>query len=125
MVFIKNVQTSPFQNVKTGSDLHINIQIATNDDTVPYRIAVKIKTVDGLDITGIGTTEIEPFYGSRTITLLFPRIQLKAGTFIIEAFVFDEKIVYLYDKREALPITIPRESIEYGIVDLPHEWIVN
>lgn len=123
-IFIKSIQPSPLQVVRSGDDLYIKIQIVVNDDSIPYRIAVKIRTVDGLDITGIGTNKIEPFYGSRTITLLFPRIQLRAGTFIIEAFAFDEKGVYVYDSKEALPITIPRESIEVGIVDLPHEWII-
>ncbi len=125
LVFIKSVQTSPFQVVRTGSDLRINIETAVQSNSIPYRIAVKITTVDGLDILGIGTNNIEPFYGNKTVTLLFPKIQLRAGTFIIEAFAFDEEIVYWYDRKAASPIKIPRESIEMGIVDLLHEWIVN
>lgn len=124
-IFIKSIQPSPLQSLRSGDDLYINIQTVTNDDTTPYRIAVKIRTVDGLDIIGIGTNKIEPFYGSRTIRLFFPKIQLRAGTFIIEVFAFDEDGVYVYDSKEALPITIPRESIEVGIVDLPHEWIID
>ncbi len=125
IIFIKNVQLSPLQDIKSGNDLYIKIQMVANDDTIPYRVAVKIRTVGGLDIIGIGTNKIDPFYGSRTITLFFPKIQLRSGTFIIEVFAFDEEGVYWYDRKEALPITIPRESIEIGILDLPHEWIID
>ncbi|MEE8423744.1 MAG: ABC transporter ATP-binding protein, partial [Thermodesulfobacteriota bacterium] len=124
-IYIKSIQPSPLQSIRSGDDLSINIQTVTNDDTTPYRIAVKLMTVNGLDIVGIGTNKLKPFYGSRSITLLFPKIQLRSGTFRIEAFVFDEKAVYVYDSKEALPIIIPRESIEVGIVDLPHEWIID
>ncbi|MEW6714126.1 MAG: polysaccharide ABC transporter ATP-binding protein [Nitrospirota bacterium] len=124
-IFIKKIETSPHQNLRAGSDLRINMEIAAGNNTTPYRIAVKISTVDGLDIIGIGTNKIEPFYGNRKITLLFPKIQLKSGTFIVEAFAFDEEGVYWYDRKEAPPVKIPRESIEIGIVNLPHEWIVD
>lgn len=123
--FIKNLEIHPSQTLSKGNDLHIKIQTVANDDKLPYRIAVKIRTVDGLDIIGIGTTKIDPFYGNRTITLLFQKIQLRSGTFIVEAFVFDTEGVYWYDRKEALPLKIHRDTIEIGIVDLPHEWIVN
>jgi len=121
-IFIKKIEIFPHQNMRAGSDLHINMEIIAGDITTPYRVAVKIRTVDGLDILGIGTNKIDPLHGSRKITLLFPKVQLKSGTFIIEAFVFDEELVYCYDRKEALPVKIPRESIEIGIVNLPHEW---
>ncbi|MEF9426655.1 MAG: polysaccharide ABC transporter ATP-binding protein [Candidatus Mariimomonas ferrooxydans] len=125
IIFIKNVQISPSQDMKSGNDLYIKIQMAASDDSIPYRIAVKLMTVNGLDIIGIGTNKLKPFYGSRSITLLFPKIQLRSGSFRIEAFVFDEEGVYWYDRKEALPVKIPRESIEIGIVNLPHEWIID
>jgi len=125
VIFIKSLQIHPSQTVRSGNDLHIKILTSTDDKSIPYRIAVKLRTVAGLDIIGIGTNKIEPFYGNRTITLLFPRIQLRSGTFIVEAYLFDAEGVYWYDRKEAVPLTIPRETIEYGIVDLPHEWIID
>jgi ABC-type polysaccharide/polyol phosphate transport system ATPase subunit len=125
MITITNLQTIPAATAKKGEDLRIRIQITVDNDTIPYRVAVKIRTVDGLDIIGIGTKDMDPFYGKRTITLRFPSIQLRSGTFIIEAYAFDAEGVYWYDRKEAVPLTIPRESLEYGIVDLPHEWIID
>jgi ABC-type polysaccharide/polyol phosphate transport system ATPase subunit len=125
VIFIKNIQTHPSQIVRMGDDLYIKMQTFSNDNKIPYRIAVKLRTVDGLDIIGIGTNKTEPFYGNRTIKLLFPKIQLKSGTFIIEAFVFDEEGVYWYDRKEALPFKVPRESIEIGIIELPYKWIID
>ncbi len=124
LVFIKSLSISPSQIVTTGTDLHIRIHTVAGNDAIPYRVAVKIRTVDGLDIIGIGTNKTDPFYGNKIITLLFPKIQLKSGTFIIEAFAFDEEGVYWYDRKEAMPIKVPRESLEIGIIEMPHEWII-
>jgi ABC-type polysaccharide/polyol phosphate transport system ATPase subunit len=125
LIAIKNVQTLPSKNIISGNDLKVRVDVVASDRGIPYRVAVKIRTVDGLDLMGVGTTQIDPLYGSRTITLLLPKFQLRAGSFIIEAFAFDEEGVYWYDRKEALPVTIPRETIEIGIMDLPHEWIVD
>ena len=125
LIFIKKIQPSPSRNIISGNDLSVKIDIAANDKTIPYRVAVKIRTVDGLDLMGVGTTRIDPLYGDRTVTLRLPKLQLRAGSFIIEAFAFDEEGVYWYDRKEALPVTIPRETIELGIINLPHEWIVD
>lgn len=124
LVFISGLNISPSQIVSTGSDLMVKISIVAGNEKIPYRIAVKLRTVDGVDIIGIGTDKIEPFYGSRTVSLLFPRIQLKSGTFMIEAFAFDEEGVYWYDRKEAAPFKVPRESMELGILEMPYKWIV-
>jgi ABC-type polysaccharide/polyol phosphate transport system ATPase subunit len=125
LIAIKKVHTLPSRNIVSGNDLKVRVEVVANDSGIPYRVAVKIRTVDGLDLMGVGTTHIEPLHGNRTVTLLLPKFQLRAGSFIIEAFAFDEEGVYWYDRKEALPVTIPRETIEIGIVDLPHEWIVD
>lgn len=125
VVFIKKLEVYPSKDIKTGDDLSVKIHTISNNDSVPYRVAVVVKTVGGTHITGIGTNKINPFYGNMNITLLFPSIRLRAGVFLIEAFVFDEQLVYCYDRKEAAPITIPRESLEIGIFDLSHKWIID
>ncbi|MGE5238953.1 MAG: ABC transporter ATP-binding protein [Chloroflexota bacterium] len=125
LVYIREVQVYPSQVVRTGDDVYVRASIAATDPAVPYRAAVVIKTMDGHYILGVGTDKIPPFHGDKTVTLMFPKIQLKSGTFIFEAFAFDEEGVYVFDKKEALPLKVPRESIEIGIVDLPHQWIVD
>lgn len=125
LVFVKDVQTFPSQVMRSGGDLSVRIRFAASDDRVRYRAAVVIKTPDGLYLLGIGTNKLPPLSGDRKVTLRFPKFQLRSGTFIIEAFAFDEEGVYVYDKKEAPPLKIPRESIEIGIVDLPHTWTVD
>ena len=124
VVFIKNLRISPSDNVRCGSDLTINIQTHASSNDIPYRVAAKIRTAEGSDLIGIGTNGLKPLYGNKTVKLVFPELQLRAGTFIIEAFIFDEEGVYWYDRKEGSPIKIPRDSIELGIVNLPHEWII-
>jgi len=125
LIFIKHVYVSPQKDLNPGDDLSITVQVAVNDDKIPYRVAIKMRTVDGLDLIGIGTNKMSPFYGNQIIKLLFPKIQLRAGTFIIESFVFDEEGVYWFDRKEAIPIRITRDSIEVGILTLPHQWIID
>lgn len=125
LAYVKNIHVSPQRDLDPGDDLAVKVTIAVNDDSIPYRVAVKIRTVDGLDLIGIGTNKIPPFYGNRTVTLLFPKIQLRAGTFIVESFVFDVEGVYWFDRREAPPVRIKRDSVEIGILTLPHKWIVD
>lgn len=124
VVFIKKVNIYPSQEIKTGDDLSIKIETITNDEKVPYRVAVIIKTVNGTDIIGVGTNKIDPFHGNKNITLLLPNIRLRASVFLVEAYVLDEEAVYVYDRKEAPPISIPRDSIELGIFNLPHKWII-
>lgn len=123
-VYIRKLHTSPSELLMTGENFSVYIQTVANSDKIPYRIAVKLRTVDGVDIIGIGTDKMPPFYGNREISLIFPEIQLKSGTFLIEAFAFDEEGVYWYDRKEALPIKVPRASLEMGIIELPYKWVI-
>lgn len=123
-VYIRRLETFPSEQLMTGEDFRVTVQTVVNSDTIPYRIAVKLRTVDGIDIIGIGTTKMDPFYGNREISLIFPEIQLKSGTFLIEAFAFDEEGVYWYDRKEAMPIKVPRTSLELGIIELPYKWVI-
>jgi ABC-type polysaccharide/polyol phosphate transport system ATPase subunit len=125
VVFIKKIEISPAQDIKMGDDLFVKIHTISNNTKVPYRVAVVIKTVNGSVIAGIGTNKIDAFYGNKSITLLFPNIRLRAGVFLIEGYAFDEEGVHVYDWKEAYPISIARESIELGILDLPHKWIID
>lgn len=125
LVFIRKVQTFPAGEMKSREDLYVKVQCVAADDRTPYRVAVRIRTVDFVDIIGVGTVKMEPFYGNKTVSLVFPKLQLRAGTFIAEAFAFDQEGVYWYDRKEAPPLKIPRETIEFGLVDLPHRWMVD
>ncbi|MBI5849113.1 MAG: ABC transporter ATP-binding protein [Nitrospirae bacterium] len=121
-IFIQNLLVDPPEILTAGGDLRISLQTMVNDDRIPYRIAIYIRTVDGLGIIGTGTYKMDPFYGNQKVTILFPKIQLRSSTFLIEAFAFDNEGVYWYDRRQALPLVAHRQTVEVGIIDLPHEW---
>ena len=42
LVFIKNVLTSPSKSIVSGKDFCVIVDLEANDDSIPYRVAVKI-----------------------------------------------------------------------------------
>ncbi len=124
LVLIRNILVTPFPTVRSGDDLNIEIEINVLDNTLPYMVAAILKRVDGIDIIGIGTKEYDPFFGSRKVNLCFPSILLKEGTFFVEIYTMDEQFVHIYDKKASVPFTIPKETVELGLMNIPYKWTV-
>jgi len=122
-VRIKEVQSLPFPNLKTGDDLKIKIKVVA-DDSSPYKVAVILKRIDNLDVTSTYTSDTGHLNGDRELSLEFPSIQLKAGTYYIRAYVLDEHMLHVYDTRDSFPFNIPKETIDVGLVELPCKWII-
>jgi lipopolysaccharide transport system ATP-binding protein len=123
-VLIRNILVTPFPTVRYGDDLNIDIEIEASSGLVPYRIGAILKRIDGIDIIGIGTKDIETLQGNRKVTLCFPSIQIKEGTFFMDLYIMDENFIHIYDRKSSEPFTIPKETVELGLVNLPHKWIV-
>jgi hypothetical protein len=87
-------------------------------------LAAVLFRIDELRIIGIGTRAHEPFYGSRKITLSFPSLPLKEGTFFLNIHVMDENFVHKYDTRATTPFTVPKESMEPGFINIPYRWTI-
>ncbi len=120
---IKEVQSLPFPNLKTGDDLKIKIKIVA-DNSSPYKVAVILKRIDNLDITSTYSKDAESLRGDHEVSLEFPSFQLKAGTYYIRAYVLDEHLLHVYDTKDSFPFNIPKETVEVGLVELPCKWIV-
>lgn len=119
---IKKIQTIPFPDLKTGDNLKAKIKVESRDESIPYRLAIILKRIDGLDITSTYTKEI--LNKSEEAILEFPSIQLKAGSYFIRSYILDESMLHIYDTKDSLPFNIPKDSIEVGIVEIPHRWII-
>jgi lipopolysaccharide transport system ATP-binding protein len=124
LVLIRNILITPFLTVRSGDDLNIEIEINVFEDSLPYTVAAILKRVDGIEIIGVGTKEYAPFFGNRVVTLRFPSIQLKEGTFFVEVYTMDEQFVHIYDRKVSTPFTVPKESVELGFLNIPYEWIM-
>jgi ABC-type polysaccharide/polyol phosphate transport system ATPase subunit len=122
LVLIRNVIVTPFPMVRCGDDLTITIEIDAFDSSLSYKVAVILKRIDGIDIIGIGTRDYDALQGSKSVTLSFPSLQLKEGTFFAEVYTMDEQFVHIYDKKASSPFTIPKESIELGFLNIPYQW---
>jgi len=123
-IVIHDVILTPFPNVRSGDDLTLGMEIMSMDDSVPYRVAAVLLRIDELRIIGVSTKDHDPLYGSRNISLCFPSLQLKEGTFFLKIHVMDENFVHKYDTRATTPFTVPKESIEPGFINIPYRWKV-
>jgi ABC-type polysaccharide/polyol phosphate transport system ATPase subunit len=123
-VIIRNILLTPYPIVRCGDDLNIDIETEAGNSSVQYRVGAILKRVDGIDIIGVGTKEIEPLQGNRTVHLCFPSIQIKEGTFYMEVYLMDENFMHIYDTKASEPFTIPKETVELGLINLPHTWKV-
>ena len=124
LVPIRNITAVPFPTVRSGDTLAIEIEVEPVDDSIPYRVAAVLKRIDGIDIIGVGTREYEPFRGRKSVTLSFPSLQLKEGTFFVDIYAMDEKFVQIFDLKATPPFTVPKETIELGFLNLPYKWTV-
>ncbi|MDA8105531.1 MAG: polysaccharide ABC transporter ATP-binding protein [Nitrospiraceae bacterium] len=124
VIAIHNLILTPCATVRSGDDLTVEMDIVSLDDSVPYRLAAVLFRIDELRILGIGTKAHELLYGNRKITLCFPSIQLKEGTFYLRIHVMDENFVHKYDTKATEPFTVPKEGMEPGFINLPYRWTV-
>jgi ABC-type polysaccharide/polyol phosphate transport system ATPase subunit len=123
-LMIRSIVLTPFPNVRSGEDLNIEIEIEALDQSLPYRVAAVLLRIDQIKIVGIGTKDHEPLYGSRTVNLRFPALQLKEGTFFLNIHVMDEQFVHIYDSKSTSYFTVPKESIEPGFINMPYRWTI-
>lgn len=123
LVLIRNILVTPYPTVRHGDDLNIEIEIESNSGSAPYRVGAILKRIDEIDIIGIGTKDIDVMKGSRNVTLCFPNLQLKEGTFFFEIYLMDDHFVHIYDRKTSEPFTIPKETDELGMINMPHRWI--
>jgi ABC-type glutathione transport system ATPase component len=124
LVLIRNIIVTPFPTVRCGDDLNIEIEIMARDSAQSYQVAAILKRIDGIDIIGIGTKEYGPLHSSRRVNLCFPSLQLKEGTFFVEIYAMDEQFVHIFDMKATPPFTIPKESIELGLLNIPYKWTI-
>jgi len=122
LLLIRNILVTPFPMVRCGNDLKVEIEITARNNTLPYRTAATLKRIDEINIIGIGSKELEPFHGDRKISLCFPSLQLKEGTFFFKVYIMDENFVHIFDTKASSPFTIPKESPELGFVNIPYRW---
>jgi ABC-type polysaccharide/polyol phosphate transport system ATPase subunit len=122
LVLIREILVTPFPMVRCGDDLRAEMDIKAVDSGIPYMVAAILKRIDGIDIIGIGTRDVRPLKGDRKVILSFPSLQLKEGTFFLEVYTMDEQFVHIYDRKASQPFTIPKETIELGLINIPYEW---
>lgn len=121
-VIIRDIFITPFPSVRFGDNLNIEISIETSDNSIPYKVGVILKRIDGIDIIGIGTNDYDALSGSQKVTLCFPSLQLKEGTFFVEVYAMDDKFVHIFDLKPSHSFTVPKETVELGFVNLPYKW---
>jgi ABC-type polysaccharide/polyol phosphate transport system ATPase subunit len=123
-ILIRDIIITPFPLIRSGDNLNIEIYIETSDNSIPYRVGVILKRIDGIDIIGIGTKDHDAFTGNRKVTLCFPFLQIKEGTFFVEVYTMDDKFVHIFDLKPSPSFSVAKESPELGFMNLPYKWVI-
>lgn len=111
------------------SDLLIRIEYSLTEKCVPPAIAVGIEASNGVTVSGVGSfydqVQLQPdAEGKGVVELLFPRIPLMRGVYLLSVFLACEQLQYIYDHLpECIEIEVTQTNIIQGMVVLPHQWV--
>jgi ABC-type polysaccharide/polyol phosphate transport system ATPase subunit len=119
---------TPRESFDRGDDVHIRLQIESDDPKQPVHVLVGIhRSADDLQCFAVGTHAdgIEPLSG-RTgyeVTVRLLDLPLLRGDYSIIAFVGDENAITVFDRRDVRPaFTMTGDRFEIGMLAVDHRW---
>lgn len=113
--------------LKRGSDLVFHIKTKASVENIPYHLAVSIKAPTGWGIYVAAThfDGMEPLFGSRDVTLYFPKVPIIGGHYYAHARIFDDKGLMLYDEKRIENFNLEKVHGEIGSCYLEHTWNIS
>lgn len=110
------------------SSVNVRVRFVSDPKLPPPTVAVAIATEDGRPVCsaisredGFEIRRTENGEGSAAI--IFPRLPLLKGKYVIQAYLACENSVHLYDQvLHAADVIVTQTGLEQGIVSLPHAW---
>lgn len=91
-------------------------------------IGVMLEQWQGVGITSVAShaESIDPVQrsdGLWTLTLTFPNLPLHSGTYVLSAYLFDERGVVIFDEwKNHIVFKHVTPNLTPGLVQLPHHW---
>lgn len=109
-------------------DLSVSVTFRSSLSVPTPTIGVGIRTLDGRVVASTGTlndglTLKRDDKGETEITLVFPKIPLLKGEYLIDVYLMCENAIHVYDQaRPFTHFTVRQRGLEQGIVTFPRIW---
>ena len=121
--------TGPQLSVISGeSQVEVAVDFVCPDEVPMPVVGVVIVSSNGEAVTSASTlhdqvTLVPQEDGLCRVTLVFPDFSLLSGSFWVHAYLLCDKGIHIYDKaRMVAELIVSQQSIEQGVVRLPHIW---
>jgi lipopolysaccharide transport system ATP-binding protein len=92
---------------------------------------VAIYAQGGIQVLGLNTAFsnmiVPRIEGHGVVTCSFDSLSLLAGSYLLSCAIYDPPLVQAYDHQHfvyAFDITGDRSADQYGLVMLPHRWVI-
>lgn len=110
--------------MNTGDDLVIEWSVEA-PEMVPYHLTISLKMDSGrgIFVTGSQLRGDEPFWGVQSGRLVFPRVALMGGEYLLHLRVWDDAGLVMWDEAVITELNVRKQGRELGVVRLPHEWL--
>jgi len=114
--------------VSEVSDLFLRVEFVADPSLPSPTIAVAIFTKDGQLVTSTGSLYGDVIFNRDTdgrglAQVVFPRIPLLKGDYLVSIFLTCERILHVYDNAERyVELKVAQKGLEQGLVVIPNRW---
>jgi ABC-type polysaccharide/polyol phosphate transport system ATPase subunit len=113
--------------VSRGQTLRIELEWESDDPERAFHVGVGVNRSDETEVLTLTTKALglAPFSGQRRYAGAFsvPDLPLVKGEFVVYAFLLDERMVHVYDRKVLRPaFRMECGPYDFALVELPYHW---
>ena len=113
--------------VSRGQTLRVELEWESDDPERAFHVGVGVNRSDETEVLTLTTKALglPPFSGQRRYAGAFsvPELPLVKGEFVVYAFLLDERMVHVYDRKVLRPaFRMECGPYEFALVELPYHW---
>ncbi len=128
-VLVDGVDSTPWILKSQVSNLEIQVQFSAGLSLPTPNVGVVITDHSGKNITSCsnfydGVPLVRDAQGIGMASVVFPKIHLIRGRFVINVFLLCERAILIYDSAVVGEFEVTQDGLELGVVALQREWLV-
>jgi hypothetical protein len=118
-------------DVRSGEPIMVRMHYLAHQPVENPVFGVAIYAQGGIQVLGLNTAFsnmiVPRIEGHGVVTCSFDSLSLLAGSYLLSCAIYDRPLVQAYDHQHfvyAFDITGDRSADQYGLVTLPHRWVI-
>jgi ABC-type polysaccharide/polyol phosphate transport system ATPase subunit len=114
--------------VSRGDTLRIELEWESDEPARAFHVGIGLNRSDEVEVLTLTTRELGlgPFVGQVSYRGAFeiPELPLVKGEFVLYAFLMDERMLHVYDRRILRPaFRMECQPYEFALVAVPYRWV--